>query len=50
MLYDRVGARIYSRLCEMCDPIEFPAGTPDHRRHRADKDMLRATKTAPRPR
>lgn len=50
MLCDRVGARIYSRLCEMCEFVEFPAGTSDHRRHRADHDVLRAAKTAPRTR
>jgi DNA replication protein DnaC len=36
VLCDRVGERIYSRLCEMCDFVEFPAGTPDQRRHRAE--------------
>jgi DNA replication protein DnaC len=41
-LCDRVGERIYSRLCEMCDFIEFPAGTPDQRRHKAE------TRAAPR--
>jgi DNA replication protein DnaC len=42
LLCDRVGERIYSRLCEMCDFIEFPAGTPDQRRHKAE------TRSAPR--
>jgi DNA replication protein DnaC len=32
LLCDRVGDRIYSRLCEMCEFVEFPAGTPDARR------------------
>ncbi len=32
LLRERVGERIYSRLCEMCDFIEFPPDTPDHRR------------------
>lgn len=32
LLCDRVGDRIYSRLCEMCDFVEFPAATPDARR------------------
>jgi DNA replication protein DnaC len=32
LLCDRVGDRIYSRLCEMCDFVEFPAATPDMRR------------------
>jgi len=34
LLYDRVGDRIYSRLCEMCDFVELPRTTPDHRRLR----------------
>lgn len=34
LLRERVGERIYSRLCEMCDFFEFPRGTPDHRRAR----------------
>jgi DNA replication protein DnaC len=32
LLCDRVGDRIYSRLCEMCEFVEFPAATPDMRR------------------
>jgi DNA replication protein DnaC len=32
LLRDRTTDRIYSRLCEMCDFIELPANTPDHRR------------------
>jgi len=32
LLCDRVGDRIYSRLCEMCDFVELPAATPDMRR------------------
>jgi DNA replication protein DnaC len=35
-LCDRVGDRIYSRLCEMCDFIELPPSTPDHRRARQE--------------
>lgn len=35
LLSDRVGERIYSRLCEMCDFVELPASTPDARRARA---------------
>ncbi|MFT3709109.1 MAG: ATP-binding protein [Archangium sp.] len=31
-LCDRVGDRIYSRLCEMCEFVELPAATPDMRR------------------
>ena len=34
VLSDRVGDRIYSRLCEMCEFIELPNDTPDHRRAR----------------
>jgi DNA replication protein DnaC len=34
LLRERVGERIYSRLCEMCDFIEMPLDTPDHRRAR----------------
>ena len=30
LLRDRVGERIYSRLCEMCEFVEMP-GAPDHR-------------------
>lgn len=33
LLCDRVGDRIYSRLCEMCDFVEFPGATPDMRRN-----------------
>lgn len=32
LLCDRVGDRIYSRLCEMCEFVEFPGTTPDLRR------------------
>ena len=32
LLCDRVGDRIYSRRCEMCDFVEFPAATMDMRR------------------
>jgi DNA replication protein DnaC len=32
LLCDRVGDRIYSRLCEMCEFVEFPTATPDMRR------------------
>jgi DNA replication protein DnaC len=35
ILRDRVGERIYSRLCEMCDFLELPSDTPDHRQARA---------------
>ena len=32
LLCDRVNDRIYSRLCEMCDFVEFNPATPDMRR------------------
>ncbi len=32
LLCDRVGDRIYSRLCEMSEFVQLPAGMPDHRR------------------
>lgn len=32
LLCDRVGDRIYSRLCELCEFVEFPSSTPDQRR------------------
>jgi DNA replication protein DnaC len=32
LLSERVGDRIYSRLCDMCDFVEFPFNTPDARR------------------
>jgi DNA replication protein DnaC len=32
LLADRVGDRIYSRLCEMCEFVEFPGNTADQRR------------------
>jgi DNA replication protein DnaC len=35
LLSDRVGDRIFSRLCEMCEFVELPASTPDARRARA---------------
>jgi DNA replication protein DnaC len=34
LLRDRVGERIYSRLCEMCEFVSLPPETPDHRRTR----------------
>lgn len=38
LLRERVGERIYSRLCEMCEFVEMPAGTPDKRRMRHEHD------------
>ncbi len=43
-LSDRVGDRIYSRLCEMCEFVEFPATTPDARRARVPASQARARK------
>jgi DNA replication protein DnaC len=37
LLCDRVGDRIYSRLCEMCEFVEFPLTTPDARRSGAGR-------------
>jgi DNA replication protein DnaC len=37
LLCDRVGDRIYSRLCELCEFVEFPGNTPDARRSPALK-------------
>lgn len=43
LLRDRVGERIYSRICEMCTFVELPAGTPDRRytRHELDSEAPR---------
>jgi DNA replication protein DnaC len=38
LLRDRVGDRIYSRLCEMCDFVELPGDTPDRRRAKQEID------------
>ncbi|MDX2014775.1 MAG: ATP-binding protein [Myxococcaceae bacterium] len=40
LLCDRVGDRIYSRLCEMCEFVEFPASTVDQRRTRGLADRV----------
>lgn len=34
LLRERVGERIYSRLCEMCEFVQLPSETPDMRRAR----------------
>ncbi|MGA9525515.1 MAG: ATP-binding protein [Myxococcaceae bacterium] len=39
LLRERVGERIYSRLCEMCEFVELPPSTPDQRRMR--HEMMR---------
>ena len=36
LLRERVGERIYSRLCEMCTFVELPKDTPDQRRTRQE--------------
>jgi DNA replication protein DnaC len=36
LLRERVGERIYSRLCEMCEFVGLPPETPDHRRTRQE--------------
>ncbi len=41
LLCERVGDRIYSRLCELCDFVEFPPGTPDKRRARLSNELRR---------
>ncbi|RKH14159.1 DNA replication protein [Corallococcus sp. CA053C] len=38
LLRERVGERIYSRLCEMCSFVELPRDTPDRRRTRQEMD------------
>jgi len=39
LLRERVGERIYSRLCEMCAFVEMPKDTPDRRRLIQEADM-----------
>ena len=41
LLCDRIGQRIYSRLSEMCDPIEFPPDTKDERRAKRAGEVRR---------
>jgi DNA replication protein DnaC len=38
LLNERVGERIYSRLCEMCTFVELPKDTPDRRRTRQEME------------
>jgi DNA replication protein DnaC len=38
LLRERVGERIYSRLCEMCTFVELPRDTPDRRRTRQEME------------
>jgi DNA replication protein DnaC len=45
LLRERVGERIYSRLCEMCSFVELPKETPDHRRMKQELD----TRQSPPP-
>jgi len=32
LLVERIGERIFSRICHVCDLVEFPAATPDQRK------------------
>jgi len=50
LLRDRVGERIYSRLCEMSEFVELPATTPDHRRTRQEMDPHGPQRGQPRTR
>lgn len=43
LLQDRVGERIYSRLCEMCEFVEMP-DAPDHRHTQHERRAPRAGK------
>jgi DNA replication protein DnaC len=36
LLVERIGERIYSRLCEMCDFVSLPGRTDDYRRTKQD--------------
>lgn len=40
LLVDRIGDRIYSRLCEMCTFVEFPPATPDMRRQKQELEGM----------
>ncbi len=39
VLRDRLGERIYSRLCEMCEFVELPSETPDWRYTRHEMEV-----------
>lgn len=41
LLVERIGDRIYSRLCEMCDFVALPARTDDYRRTKQDSRLTR---------
>ncbi len=45
LLRERVGERIYSRLCEMCSFVELPKDTPDRRHARQEME----SRTQPPP-
>lgn len=48
LLVERIGERIYSRLCEMCDFISLPARTDDFRRTKQDgRPTRRLVRPAP---
>ncbi|XXF80462.1 ATP-binding protein [Myxococcaceae bacterium GXIMD 01537] len=50
LLRERVGERIYSRLCEMCTFVELPKETPDQRRMRQElAPRMPGPAGAPRP-
>jgi DNA replication protein DnaC len=40
LLWARVGDRIYSRLSEMCEFVEFPSSTADQRRTTSISDRV----------
>ena len=47
LLVERIGERIYSRLCEMCDFVSLPARTDDFRRTKQDGRLVRPAAGAP---
>jgi DNA replication protein DnaC len=48
LLVERIGERIYSRLCEMCDFVSLPARTDDFRRTKQDgRPTRRLVRSAP---
>jgi DNA replication protein DnaC len=46
LLRERVGERIYSRLCEMCTFVELPKDTPDRRHARQEMESRTQPPTA----
>jgi DNA replication protein DnaC len=48
LLVERIGERIYSRLCEMCDFVSLPSRTDDFRRTKQDgRPTRRLVRPAP---